>query len=106
MAFTPPRAIVWLTCVAAVVVFAAVQDRVTAAGARRYVALQRAALAGVGEPITIQQVMDTAVARSVRIGGLSAGAVLVVGFGAIAASSRARRRVPPSSPRSRARAAR
>src|SRR5690349_21076297 len=36
-----PRGILIATALAALVVFAVVQDRVTAAGARRYVALQR-----------------------------------------------------------------
>jgi hypothetical protein len=41
-----PRAILIATTLAALVVFAVVQDRITASGARRYVAIQRDALAG------------------------------------------------------------
>jgi len=74
---------------AAVVVFAVVQDRVTAAGARRYVALQRAALAGRGPAVTVDEIMRPAIAESVREGLLWGGAVLVGGVG-VAAAVRAR----------------
>ena len=66
---------------AALVVFLVVQDRVTAAGARRYVALQRAAIAGRTPYVTIDEVMRPAVDRSVRQGVLWGGLVLVVGLG-------------------------
>ena len=74
-----PRAVLVLTAVAAVVVFAIVQDRITATGARRYVALQREALVGRGQLVTVDQVMRPAVARSVQQGVLWGGAVLVAG---------------------------
>ena len=83
-----PRAILIVTALAAMVVFAVVQDRVTAAGARRYVALQRDAIAGRGQPVTVEEVMRPAIQRSVHLGLLSGGIVLIVGVaaaGAIAA---------------------
>jgi hypothetical protein len=61
-----PRTILAVTFVAALVVFAAVQDRVTASGARQYVALQRAAIEGGVPSVTIEQVMTPAVSMSVR----------------------------------------
>jgi hypothetical protein len=80
-----PRGILIATALAAVVVFAVVQDRVTAAGARRYVALQRAALAGRGPVVTVDQIMRPAIAQSVREGLLWGGVVLVSGVGIAAA---------------------
>jgi hypothetical protein len=74
--------VLWFTFAAAFVVFCIVQDRVTAEGARRYVALQRAALAGRGPVVTIDEVMKPAVTRSVRLGLLGGGAVLMVGVAA------------------------
>jgi hypothetical protein len=73
------RTILIATCVAAVVVFAAVQDRVTASGARHYAAAQRAALSTGAAPVTIDQVVEPAVHRSVHIGLLSSGAVVLTG---------------------------
>jgi hypothetical protein len=98
-----PRGVLIATALAAVVVFAVVQDRVTAAGARRYVALQRAALAGRGPAVTVDEIMRPAIAQSVREGLLWGGAVLVSGAG-IAAALGARRVVsdpgsrPPRAP--------
>jgi hypothetical protein len=80
-----PRGVLIATALAAVVVFAVVQDRVTAAGARRYVALQRAALAGRGPAVTVDEIMRPAIAQSVREGLLWGGAVLVSGAGIAAA---------------------
>lgn len=68
-----------ITFVAALAVFCIVQDRVTAAGARRYVALQKDALAGRGRLVTIDEIMQPAIDRSVRDGLLAAGGVIVVG---------------------------
>lgn len=75
---------------AAFAVFLFVQDRVTAAGARRYVALQRAAAAGRGPAVTIDEVMRPAVAHSVRQGLLWAS--VVAGAGLASAAVLARRR--------------
>mgnify|MGYP003353236943 CR=1 FL=1 len=67
------------TFIAALVVFAVVQDRVTASGARRYVAASRASLAGGGAPVTIDQIVAPAVRRSVIDAAMWAGVVGGVG---------------------------
>jgi ABC-type spermidine/putrescine transport system permease subunit I len=61
--------------------FAIVQDRVTAAGARRYAATARQAIADGNKSVTIEEVMAPAVRSSVRWGVASAGLVLLVGLG-------------------------
>jgi hypothetical protein len=68
-----------VTVLAALAVFCIVQDRMTAEGARRYVALQREALAGRGNRVTIDEIMRPAIERSVRLGLLAAGGVVMVG---------------------------
>jgi hypothetical protein len=82
------RAIVLVTLVVAAIVFAYVQDRVTASGASGYVMRQREAIAGRGTSVTIDQVMRPAVRRSVEQGLAWAAAVLVAGFGAAAVVAR------------------
>jgi hypothetical protein len=74
------RTIIVATFVGAVVVFAAVQDRVTASGARHYAVAQRAALSAGTAPVTIDQVVEPAVRRSVRDGLVWGGAVLMLGL--------------------------
>lgn len=84
-----------ITLAAALVVFCVVQDRVTAAGARRYVVLQRAALERPvqGRPaVTIDEVMRPAVEASVTRGAMAAGVVAAAGLAA--GAFRARRRAP------------
>jgi hypothetical protein len=76
-----PRAIVMITGIVALVVFCVVQDRVTAAGARRYAALQRDALAGRGHAVTIDEIMQPAIEQSVRQGLYWGGGVMVAGLG-------------------------
>jgi hypothetical protein len=78
------RTVLLLTFAAALVVFAIVQDRVTAAGARQYVTQQGAALAGRGAPVTIDQVMRPAARRSVRLGAAWAAVVMAIGLAAAA----------------------
>ena len=79
------------TFLAAVVVFCVVQDRLTAAGADRYVRLSRAAAAG-GPAVTIDQVMTPAVGHAVRVALLWSGAVVGCGLtGAAAVARRSRR---------------
>ena len=73
------RRILGVTGVLALAVFCIVQDRITADGARRYVALQREALAGRGNRVTIEEIMRPAIERSVRLGLLAAGGVVAVG---------------------------
>jgi len=82
------RAIVIVTLAGAAVVFAVVQDRVTAAGAQRYVALQRAALAGSGAPVVIDDVMVPAVRQSVYQASGWAAVVVAVGLGVAGGVSR------------------
>jgi hypothetical protein len=84
-----PRSVLLLTFAAALAVFCVVQDRVTAAGARQYVAQQRAAWAGQRRPVTIDEVVGPAVERSVRQAALWSGLILV--FGGVAAGTLARR---------------
>ena len=86
-----PSVVRFVACAAALVVFCVVQDRVTAAGARQYVAIQREAFAGRAEPVTIDAVVRPAVERSVALASLSSGAVLAVGLAAAAALGRGRR---------------
>jgi hypothetical protein len=88
-----PRAVLVITAIAALVVFAAVQDRVTAAGARQYVALQRDALAGRGQAVTVDEIMRPAIERSVHQGLMWGGLVLVAGA-SIAGVVASRRPVP------------
>jgi hypothetical protein len=101
-----PRAVLVITAIAAVVVFAIVQDRVTAAGARRYVMLQRDALSAGGQLVTLDQIMRPAVARSVREGVIWGGAVLVAGLslaGMTSTRRRAHRRPEGAQPTTRQR---
>ena len=86
-----PRAILAFTALAALVVFAVVQDRVTAAGARRYVAIQRDALAGRAQPVTVDEIMRPAVERSVQQGLTWSGLVLAGGLTVAGAVARRQR---------------
>jgi hypothetical protein len=83
-----PRAIVVITAVVALAVFCVVQDRVTAAGARRYTALQRDALAGRGRAVTIDEIMQPAIERSVQQGLYWGGGVMAAGLGVAGAAAR------------------
>ena len=74
------RAVVF-TCIAAIVVFAVVQDRVTVAGVGEYVSAYRDAAAGRRSPVTIDEIMKPAVTRAALQGALWGGAVLVAGLG-------------------------
>jgi len=86
------RRVAVLTVVVAAVVFCAVQDRVTARGVSRYIALQHAAARGAGPVPAIDEVMQPAVRRSVREGAAWAGGVAAAGLaGAAIAGRRARR---------------
>lgn len=81
-----------LTCVAALAVFAVVQDRITAAGVGRYVELHHRAAAGVGGAVTIDEVMEPAGRRALEQGALSGATVLAVGLTALSVVRRSRRR--------------
>ena len=72
--------LVLVTCIAALLVFAVVQDRLTAAGARSYVQQQRARIEAGQPPVAVADVMQPAVGASVRTAAVSAGAVLIVGI--------------------------
>jgi len=75
-----------VTALLALVAFAHVQDRVTAAGARRYVAEQRLALDGQGELVPADQAMRPANARAVRAGlAAASGVVLLSGVARVIA---------------------
>ena len=83
------RVVLVATALLASATFCVVQDRVTAAGARRYVRLQRTAMADGGPLVTIDEVMRPAIDRSVRQGLAWAG--LVAGLGVTAAVAAQRR---------------
>lgn len=83
-----PRAIVVSTAIASLAVFCVVQDRITAAGARRYTALQRDALAGLGHAVTIDEIMRPAIERSVQQGLYWGGGVMAAGLGVAGAVAR------------------
>ena len=78
--------------VAALVVFAVVQDRLTVAGVGQYVAASRDAAAGTRPRVTIDEVMQPAVNHAVRQGALWGGAVLMAGLGGTFAVRRLRNR--------------
>jgi hypothetical protein len=80
------------TFVAAAVVFCGVQDRITEAGARRYVAAQRAALAGEGPMTTIDAVVAPAVRRSLEQGLIWSGVTASAGAAGMVLWGRRRRR--------------
>ena len=73
------RTILLIAAAAAAMTFAVVQDRVTAAGARRYVSLQREALARGDAPVTIDEVVRPAVRESVQQGLVWSSVVLAAG---------------------------
>ena len=73
------RVLVVIALLAGFAVFCAVQDRITAAGARRYVALQRDAAAGRGAAVTVEEIMQPVIDRSVRAGLAWGGGVAAAG---------------------------
>jgi hypothetical protein len=77
---------------AAVMVFCAVQDRGTSAGVGRYIEAQRAALAGSGPRVSVDQIMRPAIRASVRDGLIWSGIVGVAGLAGAMAIARRRRR--------------
>ena len=79
-------------CVAALVVFAVVQDRLTVAGVGQYIAASRDVVPGGRARVTIDEVMEPAVTHAVRQGALWGGAVLVAGLGGTFAVRRLRGR--------------
>jgi len=85
---TAARVVVF-SLLAALVVFAVVQDRVTAAGARHYVVLHTAA---GGSSVTLDEVMKPAIRASVLSGLRWSGIVASVGFVCAGIVSRRNRR--------------
>jgi hypothetical protein len=84
--------LVLATLVAAVIVFLAVQDHEMGAGAGRYVAAERAALAGQGPAVSVDEMMRPAVRDSVRRGLMWSALVGAVGLaGTIVLTRRSRR---------------
>ena len=79
------------TCIAAIVVFAAVQERLTVAGVGQYVSAYRDAAAGRRPPVTIDEIMKPAVTRAAWQGALWGSVVLIAGLGGTIA---VRRRLP------------
>jgi hypothetical protein len=75
----PSRTILAIAAVLAAVVFCIVQDRLTAAGARQYVDLQRAAAEGRRSPVTVDEIMKPAVRQSVAQASLWSAVVVVAG---------------------------
>jgi hypothetical protein len=73
------RTILTIAVLLAAVVFCVVQDRVTASGARQYVELQRAAAQGQGRPVTIGEIMEPAVRRSLAQASIWSAVVMVAG---------------------------
>jgi hypothetical protein len=76
----PVSRVVGGTVVAGIAVFCVVQDRVTAAGVRRYVSVQRDAIVRGTPAIAIDSVMQPAVRQSVVDGGLAGGFVILCGL--------------------------
>ena len=74
-----PRTILVIAVILAAAVFCVVQDRVTAGGARQYAELQRAAIEGRGDPVTLDQIMRPAVRRSVTQASVWSAVVMVAG---------------------------
>ena len=80
------------TVLAAVVVFCVVQDRETSAGVGRYISAQRAALAGRGPVVTVDEIMGPAIRASVRDGLAWSGLVGAIGLSGAAVIARRSRR--------------
>jgi hypothetical protein len=75
----PSRAILAIAVILAAVVFCIVQDRLTAAGARQYADLQRAAAQGRRSPVTVDEIMKPAVRQSVAQASFWSAVVVVAG---------------------------
>ena len=85
-----PRVVVF-TFLAALAVFCVVQDRVTAHGAHAYAEQARAAYARHQRGASVDDVMQPAIRRGVRLGLASAGAVVIAGIGAAVVMARGER---------------
>jgi hypothetical protein len=84
--------LVLVNLVVASVVFCAVQDRAMADGVGRYVAAQRAAFAGIGPAVGLDEVLAPAARESVRRGLMWGGLTGAAGLTATAVAARRSRR--------------
>jgi len=81
-----------LVVLAAIATFCLVQDAETGAGVGRYLTAQRAALAGQGPPVTVDEIMSPANREALRQGLAWGGRVAVAGTIALLVSRRRWRR--------------
>jgi hypothetical protein len=80
-----------LVVLAALLTFCVVQDAETSAGVGRYITAQRAALAGHGPPVAVDEVMGPANRLALRAGMTWSGRVAMFGLIGILISRRLRR---------------
>ena len=80
-----------LVVLAAVLTFCVVQDAETSAGVGRYITAQRAALAGHGPRVAVDEVMGPATRLALREGMTWSGRVAMIGLIGILMSRRLRR---------------
>ena len=81
-----------LVVLAAVIAFLVAQDRGTSAGVGRYLDAQRAALAGRGPRVTVDEVMGPANRAAIQLGLMWGGGVAVAGLVGVSVLSRRSRR--------------
>jgi hypothetical protein len=81
-----------LVVLAAVIAFLVAQDRGTSAGVGRYLEAQRAALAGRGPRVTVDEVMGPANREAVKLGLAWGAGVAVAGLAGVSVLSRRPRR--------------
>jgi hypothetical protein len=74
------RRLAGLVVLAAVMTFCLVQDAETSAGVGRYITAQRAALAGRGPRVTVDEIMRPANRQAVREGMVWSGRVAMTGL--------------------------
>jgi hypothetical protein len=90
-----------LVVLAAVITFCLVQDAETSAGVGRYISAQRAALAGNGSRVTVDEIMGPANRLALREGLAWSGRVAMAGLIAILIYRRVRLKPDTTNTRSR-----
>ena len=90
-----------LVVLAAVITFCLVQDAETSAGVGRYISAQRAALAGNGSRVTVDEIMGPANRLALREGIAWSGRVAMAGLIAILIYRRVRLKPDTTNTRSR-----
>jgi hypothetical protein len=90
-----------LVVLAAVITFCLVQDAETSAGVGRYISAQRAALAGNGSRVTVDEIMGPANRLALREGMAWSGCVAMAGLIAILIYTRVRLKPDATNTRSR-----